>query len=85
MLGAVSNGSKPALTAQKRHFCSTPNNGHRHSLSACLKRAISGLMHRSNCVPFDDLVCTGEERRRYLKAKRFSGLEIEIRSTARRL
>jgi hypothetical protein len=35
-------GSTTVLAAPKRHFRSTPNNGHRETASACLKRANFG-------------------------------------------
>jgi hypothetical protein len=35
-------GSKTVLTAPKRHFRSTPNNGHRQTAPTCLKHANLG-------------------------------------------
>src|SRR6202011_5469258 len=49
-------GSKASICPPAMHFRSSPMNRHRQRPSACLKRAKSGLLHRSNCFLFDHLI-----------------------------
>ena len=49
---SVRSGSKAALTTPKRHFRSTPNNGHRPTRSADLFRANKRLTRCSKQQPY---------------------------------
>jgi hypothetical protein len=59
-------GSETVLTAQKRHFRSTPETGHRRLGRSCRFRASFGLMHRSKQLKlFDRFVGASEQEMRH--------------------
>ena len=47
------------IAAALPNVCFSPESGHHRASSSCPLSAITGLMHRSNCVLFDDLVGVG--------------------------
>src|SRR5262249_20397856 len=63
---------------------SPPESGHRGGYGEGQLRATTGLMHRSNCVLFDQFVGTGEKRICHGKPERLGGLEIERKLINRR-
>ena len=71
----VADGSKTVLSALESDFCNTRGSGHLQYLSACLKRASSGLMQRKKS--FDNLLGAGKQCCRYGKIKCFDRLVID--------
>jgi hypothetical protein len=63
--GAGLGGSLADIAAAHPNVRFTPESGHYRKPLSCPLRAITGLMHRSNCALFDDLVGAGEQRRWY--------------------
>ena len=77
LIANVSVGSKASIWPPALHFRSSPMNRHRQRPSACLKRATSGLLHRSNCFLFDHLIGELLELPRDFEAKGLRGFEID--------